>query len=49
MQSQPLETVAGMLDEMEKTGVICVTRRVKWDRVGKEGVEGMTRFGIAPA
>ncbi len=49
MLDQPLDTVAGMLDEMEKTGVILrYAPVINWDRVGKERVEGMIEVRTTP-
>ncbi|MFH1512550.1 MAG: Lrp/AsnC family transcriptional regulator [Bacillota bacterium] len=49
MLNQPLETVAGMIQDMEKSGVILrYTPVVNWDRVGKERVEGMIEVRVTP-
>jgi DNA-binding Lrp family transcriptional regulator len=49
MLDQPLETVAEMIQDMEKTGVILrYTPVINWDRMGKERVEGMIEVRVTP-
>ncbi len=49
MLDQPLEAVAEMLGDMEKSGVILrYAPVINWDRVGKERVEGMIEVRVTP-
>ncbi|MBN1776803.1 MAG: Lrp/AsnC family transcriptional regulator [Clostridiales bacterium] len=49
MLGQPAETVAGMIDDMERSGVILrYTPVINWDRLGKERVEGMIEVRVTP-
>lgn len=49
MLGQPLETIAQMLEDMEKSGVILrYAPVINWDRVGKERVEGMIEVRVTP-
>jgi len=49
MLGQSLETVAELLQDMEKSGVILrYAPVINWDRVGKERVEGMIEVRVTP-
>jgi DNA-binding Lrp family transcriptional regulator len=49
MMGRTPEEVAGMLEDMEKSGVILrYTPVINWDRVGKERVEGMIEVRVTP-
>lgn len=49
MLGQPMETVAEMIQDMEKSGVILrYTPVINWDRAGKERVEGMIEVRTTP-
>lgn len=49
MLDQPLEAVAEVLGDMEKSGVILrYAPVINWDRAGKERVEGMIEVRVTP-